>query len=430
MTSKAAHALPTGTLHVEVAKDGSGYYWAGHWRFDGKHVKRRLGRAHIELREHRAQDAKGWSGWYCKRRGRPDPGVLTADDATVALREAIKRHAEQVALAHGTQPVLFERVADEWLSHGAEVLGWKPSVERDYRAMLHAEDRTPRARGGAPKARVMRKWRGRRIDEIAESEVRTWLRELDREPGLSARSVNKHRQVMHAICSYAVEHDYATQNVVARVPKRKQADLSELRAYTVEQVELIARHTRDETTRALVLTAAYSGLRMGELLALQWRSVDFQAQRIRVVRSYSQGLGIVSPKSRKPRSVPLADQVAVVLDGLSRRHDHVSPDSLVFTITGKHIDPSTIRARFVRARDAARTEDGELPELRFHDLRHSFGTMAVSSGIDLLTVKEWMGHRDIATTMTYLHHRENAGDAAKLTAAFGHAAAPLAVPTA
>lgn len=404
------------------AKDGSGFYFEAKWMVSGRQIKARLGRAHVELRDAPLEGAEGWSRRHRKRRGRPDPGALTADAAAVAMRDAIKAHAERIARTQHVGPVLFEKVADEWLSHGREVLGWKPSVARDYAAMLHVEDRTPKARGQRSRARVMRKWKGQRVEKITTEQVRSWLRELDRDPALSPRTINKHRQVMHAICSYAVEHGYVSENVVSKVPKRKQPDAAELIVYSPEQVQAIAAQAKDDNMRVLIRTAGFSGLRMGELLALRWRDVDFTARRIRVVRSYSQGLGIVSPKSGKSRSVPMANVLAVALDDLSRRDHFTGQDALVFTTpTGKHIDPSTIRARFIRARDAAIKADDELPALRFHDLRHSFGTMAVSRNIDLLTVKNWMGHSDIKTTMGYLHYRENSQDADRLSEAFAEA---------
>lgn len=411
--------LPAGTLIVVPAKVSGRFYFEAKWRASGRQIKARLGPAHVELRDEPLEGSDGWSRKYRKRRGRPDPGTLTADDAAVAMRDAIKAHAACAARTQHTGPVLFETVAGEWLSHGEQVAGWKPSVARDYAAMLHVEDRTPKVRGQKSRARVMRKWKGQRVERITTEQVRSWLRELDRDPALSPRTVNKHRQVMHAICGYAVEHGYVSENVVAKVPKRKQPDAAELIVYSPEQVQAIAAQAKDDTMRVLIITAAFSGLRAGELLALRWRDVDFTARRIRVVRSYSAGLGIVTPKSGKARSVPLANVLAVALDGLARRDHFTGQDALVFTITGKLIDPSTIRARYIRARNAAIAQDGELPSLRFHDLRHSFGTMAVSKGTDLLTVKNWMGHADIATTMGYLHYAENTEDADRLSEAFG-----------
>jgi len=418
-----------GSLVIRVRDDGVPCFEAK-WRHESRQIKRRLGPAWVEAQNGLDAPARlrlkhhAGTAWM-KRKGTAPDGWLSEDEAVEQMREVIAEHAERVARTKHVGPMMFETVAAEWTDHGRDVLGWKPSVARDYASMLHVEDRTPKTRGQKSRARVMGKWKGRRIESITETEVRAWLRELDRlvdakgERRLSPRSVNKHRQVMHAICGYAVDHGYVVENVVSKVPKRKQPDAAELIVYSPEQVQAVAAQAKDDTMRALILTAAFSGLRMGELLALRWRDVDFTARRIRVARSYSQGLGIVSPKSGKSRSVPLADVLAVALDGLSRRDHFTAQDALVFTVTGKHIDPSTIRARFVRARDAAIKKDAELPSLRFHDLRHSFGTQAVSSNIDLLTVKEWMGHSDIKTTMGYLHFRENTHDADRLSQAFG-----------
>jgi integrase len=125
------------------------------------------------------------------------------------------------------------------------------------------------------------------------------------------------------------------------------------------------------------------------------------------------------------RSVPLIDQAAVPLDGLSRRSHFTGNDDLVFaTAIGKPLDDSALRKRFYEALDAA-----ELGELRrkpdplvFHDLRHTFGTLAVQA-FPLSDVKAYMGHADIQTTMIYVHHVPRHDAAARLSAVVGEEAA-------
>ena len=80
MPRKAAQTLPNGTLHIEKAKDGSGFYWAGHWRYDGRHVKRRIGRAHVKPRRS-PREAKGWTRWFDKA---PDGGDGSTERWAVA----------------------------------------------------------------------------------------------------------------------------------------------------------------------------------------------------------------------------------------------------------------------------------------------------------------------------------------------------------
>ena len=79
-----------------------------------------------------------------------------------------------------------------------------------------------------------------------------------------------------------------------------------------------------------------------------------------------------------------------------------------------HVDGSALRRRYKLARDAAIAEAPDMPALRFHDLRHCFGTMA-AAGFDLVNVQAMMGHRDIGTTQRYLHARPAVEDAAKLS---------------
>ncbi len=97
--------------------------------------------------------------------------------------------------------------------------------------------------------------------------------------------------------------------------------------------------------------------------------------------------------------MPLIDEVARALDGLSRREHFVAADDLVFPNTvGEPLDDSALRRRFYRALERA-----GLKRIRFHDLRHSFGTLAVQV-FPLSDVRGYMGHADIQTTMVYVHH--------------------------
>jgi integrase len=149
---------------------------------------------------------------------------------------------------------------------------------------------------------------------------------------------------------------------------------------------------------------------MGELLALQWRDIDYSGEAIRVRRSYNVHGGVGSPKSGKVRGVPMVPDVASALVRLADREFWVEPEDLMFANElGTFQDASSIRIRY----RAALTRAG-LRQLRFHDLRHTFGTLAVRRA-EVPAVQAWMGHSDIQTTMRYVHHRDR-GDEAKLLA--------------
>jgi integrase len=119
-----------------------------------------------------------------------------------------------------------------------------------------------------------------------------------------------------------------------------------------------------------------------------------------------------APKSGRVRSVPMIDQVVAALDQLSLREEWTGEEDLVFVSPeGRHIEDSALRRRFYAALKAAC-----LKHIRFHDLRHSFGTLAVQV-FPLTDVKAYMGHADIATTMIYVHHVPQVDAAEKLSAA-------------
>jgi integrase len=165
--------------------------------------------------------------------------------------------------------------------------------------------------------------------------------------------------------------------------------------------------------------AAYCGLRLGELLVLRWRNVDWRGSALTVERAFSAGIEGTT-KSGLVRRVPMADQAAAALDRLSRRDHFTSPDDLVFgNAIGRPLDGSALRRRYKRARDVA-----GLRPLRWHDLRHTFGSLLVAGGVDLVTVKDAMGHAQLTTTSRYLHARPATEAAAKFTSAFAMADPP------
>jgi integrase len=115
--------------------------------------------------------------------------------------------------------------------------------------------------------------------------------------------------------------------------------------------------------RLMYLTAAMTGMRQGELVALRWRDVDWIARRIRVRQSHVRG-EFGTPKSkRSSRSVPLADQLAGELERYFQTSDWQEDDDLVFgnPATGKQLGRSRLIARFKEARDRAKLREVRFP---------------------------------------------------------------------
>ncbi|HEX2125318.1 MAG TPA: site-specific integrase [Thermoleophilaceae bacterium] len=114
---------------------------------------------------------------------------------------------------------------------------------------------------------------------------------------------------------------------------------------SVHEVEAVARAANREASAALYRAAAYTGLRLGELRALRWRDVDFVNATLHVRRDLPVGATKEKvPKGKRVRSLPLFDQAARELDGLSRRNYLTRPDDLVFPgDSGGHLDYETTK---------------------------------------------------------------------------------------
>jgi integrase len=194
-----------------------------------------------------------------------------------------------------------------------------------------------------------------------------------------------------------------------------------IEVYSPEEVWALAR-AADDQDAATFIVAAFCGLRIGELLALRWREVDFTARVVRVRASYTQHR-VDTPKSSSMRAVPMADPVARALDRLSQREHFVGDGDLVFpNEAGDHQNPKRLRSRY---RDAQRAAG--LRALTFHDLRHTFGTLAINRA-DPVSVQHWMGHANLQTTMRYLHFRQRDDEADLLSEAFEEDRVPNLVP--
>lgn len=437
------------TVHLLPPLDRAGgpVYFVKWREPGGSQVKRRLGPAWVERGEVApgSRRATRHSGWV-KRRGRPPEGFFTEDTAIASAPALVERYREEQARrAIAVDPsrlVSFDEVATAWLEHRRTVGGCKRTTLKDYGAMLRQPGDAPRKRGRPPVARIMSAFGGKAAVSITKREVSRWLSELDREPALSARAVNKHRAVMYSVFAFGCRDDTfgLPENPVAGIEKRREVDPAEIVTYTPSEVLAIAeaarqgahrelvrmqvgadeqevRRVEDDQDACLIVVAAFCGLRMGELLALRWRHVVWHAQRLHIQRAYALGQED-SPKGRRGRTVPMADQPAQGLAQLSQRPMFTRNADLVFcSRTGEHLDGSALRRRFKSARDAAIAENADMPALRFHDLRHTFGTLA-AQGFDLVNVQAMMGHADSRTTSRYLHARPAAEDAAKLSRIF------------
>jgi integrase len=436
-------ASPNPSARPFIRQRATGPFWYAKWSRNGQPVIRALGRAWV--------DSDGSGGWR-RRRGRSPGGALTEAEAAARMLALVREHdAEQTLLERDAEErrrrgVSFRELAVQYLRWLDDVKGAKPSTLRDHRCLLAEPGQAYRRGRGSSPGLIMVALGDRPAREVTTREVEDLLRTIAA-TGAAPRTVNKARQLVCAIFNYGMRPStYAlATNPAQHADRRREPDQALLAFYSSGQVEALARALsagvhRDPTRPAvsdeeaaarahddaqdaeLVRMAAYAGLRRGELVALRWRDVDFAGQKLIVRRALSGDTEVRSTKSRRAREVPLPDQAATALRRLLRRGEFIGSDDYVFANRfGRRLDPSALRRRYERARDAAGLEP-----LRFHDLRHTYGSLLVAGGIDLPSVKAAMGHARITTTERYLHARP----ASELWERFTHALAASSVTAA
>ena len=234
--------------------------------------------------------------------------------------------------------------------------------------------------------------------------------------GSSPKTVRNVMTFLYSVFELAVKKGWAPANPVAdaaRPRRRRQGDadpdLQFLRLPELDAVidaipdRMVDKDALGPVLRLVILAAATTGLRQSELLGLRWWDVDLRAQRIRVrnawVRYEHSGEG-KSDLSTK-RSVPMTDRLTSELKKWRLRTVYGADDDLVFAHPelGVPLDRTKVSRRFQEA-----CAEAGVRQIRFHDLRHTFGTTLAAAGVPLRTIQEYMGHADLKTTQIYMHY--------------------------
>jgi integrase len=438
----------TQTNLVLTARKGSGekVYWDAQWRFRvGKSKswqlkKQRLGLAWLE--------PDGSGGWR-KRKGRCRDGWLDDRAAHLGAEEAMANHvatirdaAERARLEQELE-LTVRALAQEWLLWLQQVRGAKPSTVRDYATLLREPGTTHKRGKGASRGRIMEAFGDMPAAAVTTRDVSRFLRSLDLE-GLKPRNVNKYRQVLQAMFTYACRSDTfeLPSNPVERTDKRREPQPAALDYYEVEEVEALARaceggqhrptvavseddaaarvaedHQDAETFRILF----YTGIRIGELLTLRWADVDLGARSLLVRRNLSADVE-TEPKGRRSRYVPLSDPALAALARLGSRDDFTSDDDyVVCNRWGRRLDPSALRRRYYLACEVA-----GLRRVKLHGLHHAAGSILARTA-DPVFVRDYLGHSKLSTTDRYVGAKHRPEDFERLNRAFRAAPADDAV---
>ena len=371
VAAMARRSYGTGSLYIR--RDARGREtWYAKWRVSDRQIKRKIGLV----------------------RAAGDRNGLTRGQAERELRRRMEVEAPKLAV--GERRTVGE-VGARLVDH-LESVGRKPTTLDTYRSLLRAHV-VPHL-GATP------------LDRVEPEHLEALIRSM-RRGGAGAKLTCNVLALLHQVFEFGRRRGWCQANPCKLVDRPKVEDNTDIHYLERDEVEALLGAVPDDhplgpTDRALYLTATMTGLRQGELLALRWRDVDWTARRVRVRQNYVRGHW-GTPKSRRgSRSVPMIDRVASELMRRFQRSAYQGDDDLVFAHpdTGGVLDHSKLRRRYKKALKAA-----GIREIRFNDLRHTFGTRMAAAGVPLRTLQEWMGHRDFKTTLIYADYAPAAHEA-------------------
>ena len=239
--------------------------------------------------------------------------------------------------------------------------------------------------------------------------------------GLSVKTIWKIRNLISTALKQAVREGYIEKNPDEYIvlPKKQRFEPSIL---TPDEIRKIVEEAKEDPLYPIVVTALFTGMRKGELMALQWKNVDFQNRRIFVEHSlgvllhqegsdgkFHNAYELVEPKSKKSkRYIPLADVAIGALriqrarqDENRRRYAEIYKESdFVFTeLDGEIMNQKRFMNQYHSFLKKYRVSD-----CRFHDLRHSFASLMLQRGVDIKTLSDILGHSQISTSLDIYTH--------------------------
>jgi len=217
--------------------------------------------------------------------------------------------------------------------------------------------------------------------------------------GFAWETANHLRNLMSKVLGTAVSWNYLAENVVRGVKMPERFLKRPHQFLSVNDVQRLITACR-EPIRTIVIVSAMTGLRIGEILALRWKRIDFIRETLAVAETCFLG-HFGSPKSRASRrEVPLSHSALGAFKAHYSRSIHREPDALVFaTRNGGPLMSNNLRRGLRSACGRA-----ELPRLNWHALRHTHGTLLHGQGTPLKVAQAQLGHSHLTTTLEVYTH--------------------------
>jgi len=284
---------------------------------------------------------------------------------------------------------LFGEYAKKWLA--GKKVGRKFGTSSSYSGMLSNH--------------LLPAFGEKALRDIARADVRRLCTEKLAEE-YTAESVKVMVSVLRGVLGQAVEDGILAVNVASRagkfVPRTSRQERRSLSQDATEAVLKAAKEKHPEILPALLL-GFRAGLRIGEVCALSWEEVDFEAGTLTVRRTYHKGY-LDTPKGGRPRFIPLSPELEAALRAYRARTAESSlrkGSRWIYSLaSGKPVYDGWIRDRFRKC-----IEEAGLPSTgEFHMARHSFASHLLGNGAPITAVRDLLGHAELTTTNISSHN--------------------------
>ena len=220
------------------------------------------------------------------------------------------------------------------------------------------------------------------LTEITPTMIENFKQYLQIELNLKNSSINRHLEALSKMFNLCIADDLLSKNPLEKVKKMKEENYKVRVLGKDEETTLFI--FLDERLKPIVICALKTGMRKGEILTLKWLNVDFKNNYIELLHT----------KSGKKRKIPMSKTLRKILLEIRK----TSTSEYVFVNPQTNQPYTDIKKAFRTALKKAGIEN-----FVFHDLRHTFATRLIEKGVDIVVVKELLGHADISTTMIYTH---------------------------
>lgn len=218
--------------------------------------------------------------------------------------------------------------------------------------------------------------------DIVPTSIDAFKQYLQVEFELKNSSINRHLEALSKMFNLCIADGLLDKNPMESVKKMLEENYK-VRVLAKEEETLLFL-VLDERLKPIVICALKTGMRKGEILTLKWINIDFKGNYIELLHT----------KSGKKRKIPISKTLRKILLEIKK----TSTSEYVFVNPKTNKPYTDIKKAFRTALDKAGIKD-----FVFHDLRHTFATRLIEKGVDIVVVKELLGHADISTTMIYTH---------------------------